>query len=147
MSNVFIRNGTYPLMFTGGVYNNILWSFVIVYVILSFIILFVILSFIIIYILWSLIIVYILWSDAAESTWEIHGIFLNSFHLKVSDLVWIKSRIGRDEVSVQFNPTCLKERKKCSLNIHYIYIYIYIYIYLIPKRAWNYLPRFHLTDL
>ena len=62
----------------------------------------------------------------AKSTWEAYGTFLNSFHLKVKQLIGkleqIKNRIGRHEVSVLFNHT--------HTHTHtHTHIYIYIYIY------------------
>ena len=65
----------------------------------------------------------------AKSTWEKYGIFLNSFHSDVKWLIqrfeWINDKIGRNEVSVLFDQTHLKEKM--------LYIYIFIETW---KRTW-----------
>ena len=62
----------------------------------------------------------------AESTWKKYGAFLNSFH---PDAKWFTGRleriyykIGKSELSILFNQTCLKENMliyiyMCSKNI------------------------------
>ena len=78
----------------------------------------------------------------SESAWDNFGKFIHQFQPETKTLIRKLERIliklYRENVSLQFNQTCLNERLLPNYTYFKIYIYIYIYIYYLCMYIYIY---------